>query len=137
MKRLLLIALVLFLACEDKIEKVVEHPLVGIWEMTSFTRTIESLPELIATMPSDNTNSFILVINSDSTYAFNRILLGDSLSGGGIWSTNDDTLYTDTTVDATLYPKQLYSFQSNSLFLLSEGQHGVYNFQIIIRLIKN
>ena len=26
-------------------------------------------------------------------------------------------------------------FQSNSLFLLSEGQHGVYNFQIIIRLI--
>ena len=134
--RLLFIALLVVFGCEDKEgEDVVEHPLVGIWEMTSIIEEVVD-EEIQATVPSDDTNSFTLVINSDSTYAFDRLVLGDSFSGSGIWSTIDDTLYTDTSISYTLFPKQLYSFQNDSLFLSSEHHYSVYLTQLIIKFTR-
>jgi len=97
MKRLLLIVLPLLLmvGCED--EKATEEeqvdPLVGVYNMTSVSVSIQSNPVQTLTFNHDGSNNYVVMILGDpDVYSFQGKIDGDVANEGGTWSSTGNKL---------------------------------------------
>ena len=97
MKRLLLIVLPLLLmvGCEDKKDDTSEpvNPLVGVYNMTSVSISLQSNPVQTLTFNHDGSNNYVVMILGDpDVYSFQGKIDGDVTNEGGTWSDTGNKL---------------------------------------------
>ena len=97
MKRLLLIVLPLLLmvGCEDKKDDTSEpvNPLVGVYNMTSVSISLQSNPVQTLTFNHDGSNTYVVMILGDpDVYSFQGKIDGDVANEGGTWSDTGNKL---------------------------------------------
>ena len=78
----------IFLSCEDK-KAEEEDPLVGIWEMTKVTFTIEGTT---VTIEADDQNNETYIFNENGTYSYSGEMDGEPDSGSGTWTATGNKL---------------------------------------------
>ncbi len=92
MKKLtwLLLPFLFIVSCEDnKQEEDDVNPLVGVWEMTTMSVSINNVTIDIE-IGTENNETY--VFNEDGTYSYQGVYEGDSDSGSGTWSSTETTL---------------------------------------------
>jgi hypothetical protein len=97
MKRLLLIVLPLLLmvGCEDKKNDTTEpvNPLIGVYNLTSVSVSIQSNPVQTLTFNHDGSNTYLVFILGDAAvYSLQGKIDGDDGSEGGTWSDTGNKL---------------------------------------------
>ena len=97
MKRLLLIVLPLLLmvGCEDKKDDTTEpvNPLIGVYNMTSVSISLQSNPVQTLTFNHDGSNTYVVMILGDpDVYSFQGKIDGDVTNEGGTWSDTGNKL---------------------------------------------
>ena len=89
--KIFLLFFFIFDACEETVEKL--SPLVGTWQLVSYTITTYSNPQETLGYTADGENVFqTMAINSDGNYSYQGLINDEDLSGAGTWSANDQIL---------------------------------------------
>jgi hypothetical protein len=94
MKRLLLIVLPLLLmvGCEDKKDDTT-NSLVGVYNLTSVSISIQSDPVETITLDHDGSNTYmVFILGDDDVFSLQGYLDGDAYSRGGTWSDTGNKL---------------------------------------------
>ena len=89
--KIFLLFFFIFNACEETIEEL--SPLVGTWQLVSYTITTYSNPQETLVYTADGENVFqTMAINSDGNYSYQGLINDEDLSGAGTWSANDQII---------------------------------------------
>ena len=87
----LLFSFLIFSSCEEELEE--PNPLVGTWQLVSYTVTTYSNPQETLVYTADEENVYqTMAINSDGNYSYQGFMDGEDLSGTGTWTSNDQIL---------------------------------------------
>ena len=97
MKRLLLIVLPLLfmVGCEDNNDDTTNDidPMVGVYEMSSTSITIQSNPTQTLSFQSDGSTTYVtMVLGESGVYSFQGKIDGEDVNEGGTWSTTGNKL---------------------------------------------
>ena len=74
-------------SCDNSTGSDDTNLLVGEWEMTSIVITIDN--NVAVTIPADDDNNGIMILNSDGIYILDGELDGDNTSENGTWSSTE------------------------------------------------
>ena len=78
--KIFLLFFFIFNACEETIEEL--SPLVGTWQLVSYTITTYSNPQETLVYTADGENVFqTMAINSDGNYSYQGLINDEDLSG--------------------------------------------------------
>ena len=86
--------LIFSFGCEDeKAETEQVDPLIGVYNMTSVSVSIQSNPVQTLTFNHDGSvNYLVFILGDDGVYSFQGKLDGDDMSEGGTWSSTGNKL---------------------------------------------
>ena len=95
MKRLILtvLPLLLMIGCEDNKEETPVNPLVGIYDLTSISLSIQSNPVQTLTYNHNGTTTYLVfILGDDGIYSLQGKVNGNDSKGGGTWSDTGNKL---------------------------------------------
>ena len=90
---LFIFSILFTIGCEDEKEKDPVNPLIGVYNMTSVSITIQSSPSQTLTFNHDGTDNYLVfILGDDGVYSLQGKIDGDDGSEGGTWSDTGNKL---------------------------------------------
>ena len=90
---LFIFSILFTIGCEDEKETDPVNPLIGVYNMTSVSITIQSSPSQTLTFNHDGTDNYLVfILGDDGVYSLQGKIDGDDGSEGGTWSDTGNKL---------------------------------------------
>ena len=84
---LLTLSILFTIGCEDEKETDPVNPLIGVYNMTSVSITVQSSPSQTLTFNHDGTDNYLVfILGDDGVYSLQGKIDGNDGSEGGTWS---------------------------------------------------